>query len=129
MMLAGLALALGVLVVALACLGLYGVIAYTVARRTSEIGTRLALGATRGAVLGMVLREGLAMVLAGIAIGIPAAFAAARLIAARLYGIGAHDPLTLAGAALLLLCVAALAGFAPVRRASRIDPMVALRYE
>jgi predicted permease len=128
-MLAGLALALGVLVVALACLGLYGVIAYTVARRTSEIGTRLALGATRGAVLGMVLREGVATVLAGIAIGIPAAFAAARLIAARLYGIGAHDPLTLARAALLLLCVAALAGFVPARRASRIDPMVALRYE
>jgi predicted permease len=128
-MLAGLALALGVLVVALACLGLYGVIAYTVAHRTSEIGTRLALGATRGAVLGMVLREGIAMVLAGIAIGIPAAFAAARLIAARLYGIGAHDPLTLAGAALLLLVVAALAGFVPARRASRIDPMVALRYE
>jgi predicted permease len=128
-MLAGLALALGVLVVALACLGLYGVIAYTVARRTSEIGTRLALGATRGAVLGMVLREGVVMVLAGIAIGIPAAFAAARLIAARLYGVGAHDPLTLAGAALLLLCVAALAGFVPARRASKIDPMVALRYE
>jgi predicted permease len=128
-MLAGLAVALGVLVVALACLGLYGVIAYTVARRTSEIGTRLALGATRGAVLGMVLREGIVMVLAGIAIGIPAAFAAARLIAARLYGIGAHDPLTLAGAALLLLSVAALAGFVPARRASRIDPMVALRYE
>jgi predicted permease len=128
-MLAELALALGVLVVALACLGLYGVIAYTVARRTNEIGTRLALGATRGAVLGMVLREGIAVVLAGIAIGIPAAFAAARLIAARLYGIGAHDPLTLAGAALLLLCVAALAGFVPARRASQIDPMVALRYE
>ena len=128
-MLAGLALALGVLVVALACLGLYGVIAYTVALRTSEIGTRLALGATRGAVLGMVLREGMAMVLVGIAIGIPAAFAAARLIAARLYGVGAHDPLTLAGAALLLLCVAALAGFVPARRAAKIDPMVALRYE
>ncbi len=128
-MLAGLALALGVLVVALACLGLYGVIAYTVARRTGEIGTRLALGATRGAVLGMVLREGIGMVLAGIGIGLPAAFAAGRLIATRLYRIGAHDPLTLAGAALLLLCVAALAGFIPARRASRIDPMAALRYE
>ena len=128
-MLAGLAVALGAVVVALACLGLYGVIAYTVAQRTSEIGTRLALGATRGAVLGMVLREGMAMALAGIAIGIPAAFAAARLIAARLFGIGAHDPFTLAGAALLLLCVAALAGFVPARRASRIDPMGALRYE
>ena len=104
-------------------------IAYTVARRTGEIGTRLALGATRGAVLGMVLREGMAMVLAGIAVGIPAAFAAARLIAARLYGVGAHDPLTLAGAALLLLCVAAVAGFVPARRAARIDPMAALRYE
>ena len=128
-MMAALAVALGVVVVTLACLGLYGVIAYTVALRTGEIGTRMALGATRGAVLGMVLREGLAMVLAGIAIGIPAAFAAARLLASRLYGIGAHDPLTLAGAALLLLCVAALAGFIPARRASRIDPMVALRYE
>jgi predicted permease len=128
-MLAGLALALGALVVALVCLGLYGVIAYTVARRTSEIGTRLALGATRGAVLGMVLNEGMLMVLAGTALGLTAAAAATRLIAARLYGIGPHDPLTLAGAALLLLCVAALAGFVPARRASRIDPMVALRYE
>ena len=128
-MLAGLAVSLCVLVVALACLGLYGVIAYTVERRTAEIGTRLALGATRGAVLAMVLREGLTLVLSGIVIGVPAAFAAARLIASRLYGIGAHDPLTLTGAALLLLCVAALAGFVPARRASSIDPMVALRYE
>ena len=77
----------------------------------------------------MVLREGIGMVLAGIGIGLPAAFAAGRLIATRLYRVGAHDPLTLAGAALLLLCVAALAGLIPARRASRIDPMAALRYE
>ena len=98
-------------------------------RRVNEIGIRLALGATRATVLGMILRESVLLVLIGIGIGIPAALAAARLISARLFGVSAADPLTIATAASLLIAVAALASFVPARRGSRVDPMVALRYE
>jgi predicted permease len=111
----------------LACLGLFGVMSYTAARRTHEIGIRLALGATPGAVLAMVLREGLMRVAAGIAIGVPATLAATRLITSSLFGVGAADPPTLIAAAFLMVAVAAFAGFLPARRASRVDPMVALR--
>jgi ABC-type antimicrobial peptide transport system permease subunit len=115
--------------VLLACLGLYGVMAYTTARRTNEIGIRMALGATRGAVLKMVLRESLVMVVAGVAIGLPLTLAATRMISARLFGISPTDPFTVVAATLLLMAVAALAGFLPAQRASQVDPMVALRSE
>jgi predicted permease len=119
----------GVLAVLLACLGLYGVMSYTAARRTNEIGIRVALGASRRNVLGMVLKEALLMVFAGIAIGLPVALAATRLISAKLFGVSATDPLTIAGASLLMIAVAAMAGFLPAQRASKVDPMEALRCE
>jgi predicted permease len=119
----------GVLALLLACLGLYGVIAYAVARRTGEIGIRLALGATPASVLRMMLKESLWLVLAGIALGVPAALAVTRLISARLFGVSPTDPLTLALAVLLLLLVAALGALLPARRAARVDLLVALRAE
>jgi ABC-type antimicrobial peptide transport system permease subunit len=119
----------GLLAVLLACLGLYGVMSYTAARRTNEIGIRLALGATRATVLGMVLRESLLLVLAGIAIGVPLALAASRLISGLLFGVSATDPATISLASVLMIVVAALAALLPARRAARVDPMVALRYE
>ena len=119
----------GVLALMLACLGLYGVMAYTAARRTNEIGIRMALGATRSEVLGMVLKECLLLVGIGIVIGIPAALALTRLVSSLLFGIKASDPLTIAGSAALMLAVAAVAGFLPARRAAHVDPMIALRYE
>jgi hypothetical protein len=87
------------------------------------------LGASRGNVLGMVLKEALLMVFAGIAIGLPVSLAATRLISAKLFGVSATDPITIAGASLLMIAVAAMAGFLPARRASRVDPMEALRCE
>ena len=113
----------------LACIGLYGVISYTVARRTTEIGIRLALGATPADVLRLVFKESLWLVLAGVAIGVPATLAATRLISTMLFGVSAADPLTIAAATLLMFAVAALAAFVPARRAAKVDPMIALRYE
>jgi ABC-type antimicrobial peptide transport system permease subunit len=108
---------------------LYGVMSYTAARRTNEIGIRLALGATRATVVGMVLRESLLLVLAGIAIGVPLALGASRLISGLLFGVSATDPATISMASLLMIVVAAMAALAPARRAAKVDPMVALRYE
>jgi predicted permease len=119
----------GILSMLLACVGLYGVMAYAVERRTNEIGIRMALGARRWDVLWMVLRETLLLVLIGVAIGVPAALASARLISSMLYAIRAIDPLTFVGASLLLTSVALLASYIPARRAMKVDPMVALRYE
>jgi predicted permease len=119
----------GAITALLGCLGLYGVVSYGVERRTNEIGIRMAMGATRAGVLGMVLSESMLLVLAGLAIGLPAALAATRLISSRLYGVSAADPLTIVDAILLMVAVAALAGFIPARRASKVDPMVALRFE
>jgi predicted permease len=119
----------GVLALLLAAIGLYGLMAYTVTRRTNEIGIRMALGAQRGNVLGMVLEETFVLVAIGLAIGVPASVVASRLISSELYGLTPGDPLTLATATLIMISVALFAGFLPARRASRVDPMVALRYE
>jgi predicted permease len=119
----------GALALALAALGLYGVVSYAVARRTGEIGIRMALGATRRAVLGMVLKEAGSIVVAGAALGLLGSAAAARAITSMLYGLTPADPGVLAFATLTLLAVAFAAALLPARRASRIDPMTALRQD
>jgi ABC-type antimicrobial peptide transport system permease subunit len=121
--------AFGILAVVLAAIGLYGVMAYTVARRTREIGIRLALGAEPGRIRRQVLKETLLLVLIGIPIGIPIALVGAYLVRSLLFGLGVADPYTLALATMLLIATAVLAGLLPARRASQVDPMVALRYE
>ncbi len=119
----------GLTALLLSAIGVYGVISYGVARRRGEIGLRLALGAARRQVLGLVLRETLALAAAGVALGLVAAFGAVRLAASRLYGLSASDPATLAAAILVMAAVAALAGYAPARRAAEVDPLAALRAE
>jgi predicted permease len=119
----------GVLALILACVGLYGVAAYSVVRRTSEIGIRIALGANRGNVLVLVLRGALLQLALGLGIGIPVALAGGRLLRSRLYGVKGHDPTILALAAVILAACALFAGFVPARRAASIDPMRALRTE
>jgi putative ABC transport system permease protein len=119
----------GLIALLLTALGLYGVLANTVARRTREIGVRMALGAQARNVLRLVLRETLFLVAIGIAIGLPAALAATRLIKGFLFGLSANDPLTIALAVSLILAVAALAGYLPALRATKIDPMMVLRQE
>jgi ABC-type antimicrobial peptide transport system permease subunit len=105
------------------------VISYTIARRTNEIGIRMALGASEGRVLWMVLRETLLLALAGIVLGLLAVLAAARVLSSRLYGLSAYDPPALAAAMTVLLVVAIVAGSIPGSRAARVDPTEALRYE
>ena len=119
----------GALALLLASLGLYGVLSYGVARRTNEIGIRMALGAERGRVSAMILRETAALTGAGLALGVPASLVCARFVENKLFGLRAADPLTLAVALSVLIAVALAAGYLPARRASRVDPMVALRYE
>src|SRR5262249_50642526 len=128
-LLATLSSGFGLLALLLSCLGLYGVLSYTVARRTSEIGIRMALGADRRDALWLVLRDALRLVLIGVALGVPAALAAARLVASQLFGISAADPGAIVAATLALLVVAAVACYLPALRATRVDPMVALRCE
>jgi predicted permease len=128
-MLAWLAAFFGGLAMLLAAIGLYGLMAYSVARRTPEIGVRMALGAERGDVTRLVLREVALLVGAGVLAGIPAAMAASRLIAGMLFGLSGTDPVTLAAATGALLAVALFAGYLTARQAARIDPMVALRVE
>jgi predicted permease len=119
----------GALALILACIGLYGVMANGVVRRTNEIGIRMALGAKGGNIAWMVLRETLVLVVAGLALGVPAALLSARLISTQLFGLSPTDPLTLIGAGVVLTIVALLASYIPARRASRVDPLTALRYE
>jgi predicted permease len=119
----------GLLALVLACIGIYGIMAYTVARRTGEIGIRMALGAQAGQVLRMVLREASWMALAGVTLGVACALWLARFLSAMLYGLKSSDPLTLTSAATLLIIIALLAGFGPAWRASRVDPIRALRHE
>ena len=128
-LLASLSACLGVLAAFLAAIGLYGVMAYVVARRTREIGVRIALGATRGNISWLILREVAQVAGIGLAIGLPLSFLAGRLIQSLLFGINAGNPLVLAFTAVLLVTVALLAGGLPARKAASVDPMVALRYQ
>jgi ABC-type antimicrobial peptide transport system permease subunit len=121
--------AFAILALTIACVGLYATMAYAVSRRTSEIGLRLALGAGRWAVMWMVLRDVCVLAVVGLAIGIFGALAASRLIASFLFGIRPNDPWAVACAASILLISAVAAGYGPARRASRVDPLTALRHE
>ena len=118
-----------ILALAIACVGLYGTVSYTVARRTGEIGIRMALGAQRALVLRMILGDVLAISLAGLVLGLPIALATGKFVESLLYGLKPNDPPALAAAILCLLIAAAVAGYVPARKASRIDPMTALRHE
>jgi putative ABC transport system permease protein len=126
---AALSAAFGFLATLLAALGLYGVMSFAVARRTREIGIRVALGAERRAVLFMVLKEVAGLALLGVAVGLPGGYVLGRLVEAELFGLDARDPLTFGVATTILLLAALLAGYLPAARATRVDPMVALRYE
>jgi ABC-type antimicrobial peptide transport system permease subunit len=119
----------GLLALLLACIGLYGVMSYDVARRTHEIGVRMALGAPGGAVLRMVLREMLWLLTLGLLFGLAGAVATTKLIESLLFGLAPTDPPTLTLAVLLLLGVATITAWLPARRAARIDPLIALRHE
>jgi ABC-type antimicrobial peptide transport system permease subunit len=119
----------GLLATLLATIGLYGVMAFVVARRTRELGLRMALGALPGSVVWLVMREVLLLLAIGLAIGIPAAVGLGRFVAAQLYGIKANDPMIAGVSMAVLIVVASVAGLIPAQRASRIDPILALRYE
>jgi putative ABC transport system permease protein len=118
-----------ILALVLAAVGIYGVVGYSVSQRTGEIGIRMALGARRSSIFHMILKQGLLLVALGLAIGLAAAFLSLRVLGSILYGISASDPATYAALSLVLLAVALVASFLPARRATRVDPLVALRYE
>jgi putative ABC transport system permease protein len=119
----------GLLALALAAIGIYGVIAHSVAQRTREIGIRMALGADARSVLRMILRQGLVLALTGVLVGLAAAFALTRLMSSVLYGVSATDPLTFLISSVALVGVVLGACFVPARRATKVDPMIALRCE
>jgi putative ABC transport system permease protein len=121
--------AFATLALLLAALGIYGVISYVVSQRTRELGIRIALGATRERVMRLVLNQGLALTIAGIAIGLAGSYWLARLISKLLFGVTPADPLTFGSVASVLLAVAWLASYLPARRAARVDPVVAMRAE
>jgi predicted permease len=126
---AQLSTAFGGVALLLAAIGLYGVLSFAVAQRTNEIGIRMALGAERGTVVRMVLRETALLIAIGLAAGVSASLACARLIESKFFGLKPADPATLAGALAIMIVVALLSGYLPARRASRVDPLIALRYE
>ena len=128
-MFAALTAGFGVLALALACVGIYGIMAYSVANRRNEIGIRMALGAQPGQVRGMILRESSWLAGAGVLVGVAAAMALTRLVKSMLYGVQPWDPATMAAGALLLLGVALVASWIPARRAAGVQPMEALRHE
>ena len=117
----------GLLALGLANIGLYGILAYSVNQRKREIGLRMALGAAQASVLRLILKQGMSLVVIGVLIGFVAALLAGRLVSRMLYGVSAGDPISVAGAAVVLLAIALLACYLPARRASRVDPIVALR--
>jgi ABC-type antimicrobial peptide transport system permease subunit len=119
----------GILALVLACLGLYGLLSYEVTRRTREIGIRMAIGAQSHNVVGLVLTKAIGLVLTGAVVGIAVAVGVTRFLASFLYGVKAGDPITLLAVAALLAVVALAACYIPVRRATRVDPLIALRYE
>jgi predicted permease len=128
-MMATLAGGFGLLALMLACIGLYGLLAYNVAQRTKEIGIRMALGAPAARVVVLVLRRGARLVAIGIVLGLPAVWAASRWVASMLFGVTPTDPATIGGAIVLLMAAAQLAAYLPARRAARLDPLAALRHE
>jgi len=113
----------------LTAIGLYGLLSFSVARRTNEIGTRMALGASRANVLGLVMKQGVGLIAAGLLVGLAGALAVTRWLSTLLFGVKATDPYTFAGVAVVLFAVGVLASYLPARRATKVDPMVALRYE
>ena len=119
----------GAVALVLAGIGIYGVISYSVAQRTREIGIRVALGASERSLLRLVLDRGVILTGVGLAIGLAGAFGLTRLMASLLFGVGARDPMTMASVAFVLASVALLASYVPARRAMKVDPIVALRYE
>jgi predicted permease len=119
----------GGLAMLVASIGLFGLMSYTVSRRTNEIGIRMALGAQGADVMRQVLRESMILVAVGVAIGVATAYGTGRLLSTMLFGLAPNDVVTIAGATLIMVAVSGLAGFLPARRASRVDPMVALRYD
>jgi ABC-type antimicrobial peptide transport system permease subunit len=121
--------AFAILALAIACVGLYGAMSYRVARRTGEIGIGMALGAQRGRVVWMILREVVLLAAFGLAISVPAALAASKLVEQFLFGMKPNDPWTLIGAGVTLFTATTLAGYLPARNGSRLDPMIALRHE
>ena len=127
--LAALTACFGILALALACVGIYGVMAYSVANRRNEIGIRLALGAQPGQVRVMILRESAWLAVTGVVAGVAAALWLARLVGSMLYGVGPYDPATLVAGTVLLFGVALIAGWIPARRAAGMEPMDALRHE
>ncbi|HEX4166375.1 MAG TPA: FtsX-like permease family protein, partial [Bryobacteraceae bacterium] len=128
-LIADLAAFFGALALLVAVIGLYGVMSYSMTRRTDEIGIRMALGASAWSVMRMVLSETLGMVLIGVATGLPCGLALAQIISSRLYGVSASDPVSIATAIFLVAASAVLAGYLPAHRASRIDPMLSLRHD
>jgi ABC-type antimicrobial peptide transport system permease subunit len=124
-----LATSFGVLAALMAAIGIYGVLAYATAQRTREIGIRIAMGASRNQVLRMVLADVTQLAAVGLAVGLPLAFVLSRLVREQLFGVSTYDPLTLCCVCGLIVFVAVIAAALPARRAAKVDPMVALRYE